>query len=163
MKIKLKCDEDGIFGFVEKHKPYFYDTGSIAIRALVNVGDYLSEPYVFRGGKFIPAKQIEDEMGIEKYIKAKKPFYSVLGTGNLLVDMKVAYDLKTKEYIKDKSIFKMFGIVKDSLTFSEKDGWSVEIRRLTSSRDKLDSWLDSVAEKIAKMGSDRGLLLKSRF
>lgn len=162
MKLKLKCDINGNFGFVEKYKPYIYDNGTISISAIVNVGKYIAEPYVFRGGVFVPAKQIEEEMGIDKYIKAKKPFYSVLGTGNLIVDMKIAYDVKTKEYIKDKSTFKMYGIVKDSLSF-KNDEWSCDIRTLTSSSTELENWLDKVSMEVAKTGSNREEFLKSRI
>jgi hypothetical protein len=163
MKLKLKCDDNGKFGFVETYKPYAYNTGSVSMMVIANAGSFIAEPYVYRGGSFIPAKTIEEEMGISKYITAKKPFYSVLGTGNIIVDMKVAYDLKTKEYIKEKSTFNLYGVVKDSLAFDGKKGWVVDIRRLTTSSPEIDAWLDDMARKVASTGKDREELLKIRF
>ena len=163
MKLNLKCDDNGKFGFVETYKPYAFNTGSVSMMVIANAGDFIAEPYVYRGGSFIPAKTIEEEMGISKYITAKKPFYSVLGTGNIIVDMKVAFDLKTKEYIKEKSTFNLYGVVKDSLTYSEDKGWAVDIRRLTSSSSEIDAWLDSMAKRVASTGRNREELLKIRF
>lgn len=163
MRIDLRCDSEGKFGFVEKYKPYVYDgIGAVQLRATANAGGYISVPYVFRGGLFIPVKQIEEEMGIGKYIKAKKPFYSVMGTGNLIMDIRVAFNLESGEYLKDKSVFKLYGVVKDSLVY-RKDVWSVELRRLTSSSSELDNWLESVARSVASTGLDREMFLKTRF
>lgn len=162
MKIELKCDKEGKFGFVEKFKPYIYgDLSTLSVRVMVDVGNKISEPYVFRGGLFIPAEQIEKEMGISKYIKAKKPFYSVLGTGNLIADLKVAYHTKSKEFIKDKSDVKLYGIVRDSLVYKEKEGWSVDIRKLTSSSPELDSWFEQTLMTIIDVNREN--FLKLRF
>lgn len=162
MKLKLRIDDNGQFGFVETYKCYKYDTGAVKMRVLANAGDYISEPYVFRKGVFIPAKKIDEEMGIFRYLKAKKPFYSVLGKGNLILDMRVSYNLKTLEFIKDKSYFNMFYVVKDSLC-QKNDDWYVDIRRLSSSNDELISWLDNLGKKLALMGDDRKDFLKSRM
>lgn len=162
MILNLRCSDDGKFGFVERYSPYVYVDGAIHIKALATAGGYFSKPFIMRGGEFISAQEIEKEMGIQKYIKAKKPFYSVLGEGNLIVDARIAYDLKTNSYIKSKSVFNMYGIVKDTLTLN--DGiWSVELRRLSSSSKELEDWVTSVSEKIAVIGNDREQFLKSRF
>ena len=165
MVLELKCDEEGRFGFVEKYKPYAYDTGAVKIMAIATVGKegYLSAPYVYRRGSFELAKDIDDEMGIAKYLKAKKPFYSVLGTGNVIIEMRVAFDMKKKEYIKNKSSYSIFVIDKDSLACSKEGIWTVNIRRMTSNVPELESWVDSVARKVAMYGSDREQFLKSRF
>lgn len=163
MIVKLKCDDKGNFGFTEKFKYYAFNNATLSIMAIANAGSYFSEPYILRGGNFEPAKVIEEEMGIEKYIKAKKPFYSVLGTGNIILDIKVAYDFRTGEYLKEKSTFKKYGVVKDSLKYDEKEGWSVQLKLLTSGNNMLSAWLDKIAEEISKMGNDREKFLKSRF
>ena len=163
MNIALRCDKNGNFGFVEKFKTYYYNNGAISILALADVGNFLSKPFVYRGEEFLPAEQIDNEKGVDKYIKAKKPFYSVLGNGNILLDMKVAFDLKTKEYIKEKSSFKLYGVVKDSLSFDKEKGWSVKTKLLTSSSSQLDDWLEFVAKKVAETGDNREMFLKSRF
>ena len=166
MTLTLKCDIHGTLGFVETFKPYVYNNGVIHIKALANVDGYLPEPMVSRGGVFVPASQIDEEMGIAKYIKAKKPFYSILGTGDIVADLKVAYDLKTKLYIPAKSDLKLYGFVKNSLVYdsdSKSDLWTVQLRRFTTSSEKLDEWLSSIANTIAQMGNDREAFLKSRF
>ena len=75
MKLKIKSDINGNFGFVEEFKPYVYDTKAVTVKMIVDAGNKMSEPYVMRGGRFIPAKQIEVEMGIDKYVRSKKPSY----------------------------------------------------------------------------------------
>jgi len=163
MKLKLRCSDDGeSFGFVETFKPYSYVNGAISIRAVAEAGGYFSEPFVYRGGEFVSARQIEEEMGISKYIKAKKPFYSLLGEGNVIVDMRVSYDLKSKRYLPDTSYFKLYGIVKDSLV-QDGDDWFVELRRYSSSSPELDNWLQNVASRVARFGIDREKFLMSRL
>lgn len=163
MRLNLKSSDDGKFGFVETYKPYSYSSGAVSMRVLANAGGYIPEPYVFRKGLFVPAKEIEEEMGIEKYLKAKKPFYSMLGTGNVIVDMRVAYEFKTCRYLEESSHFKLFGIVKDTLIQDENNEWSVELRQFTARNSEIDEWLKGLAIKIASMGSDREKFLLSRI
>ena len=164
MTLSLKADSScQKFGFVETWKPYSYDTGAVTIMAVVNAGEYVAEPYIFRGGNFEPAELIDSEIGIEKYIKAKKPFYSLLGTGNLIVEMRVCFSLKDNSYIPEKSSYILYGVVKDSLVYSEKTGWTVKLKRLTSVNEKVQEWLNTMGIRIASYGADRGLFLKSRF
>lgn len=164
MKLKLKCSEDGeAFGFVEIFKPYSYTTGAISIRAVAEAGGNFSEPFVYRGGEFISLKQIDEEMGIAKYIKAKKPFYSLLGTGNVILDMRAVFDIKTREYIPSKSSFNLYGVVKDSLFQDENDDWYVELRRYSSRTPELDGWLHRLAKKSTRFGYDREKFLMSRL
>ena len=163
MRLNLKCSEDGKFGFVETYKPYSYSAGAVSMRVLANAGGYIAEPYVFRGGLFVPAEEIEQEMGIVKYLRAKKPFYSVLGTGNVIIDMRVAFQFNTYDYIEESSRFKLYGVVKDTLVQDKNNEWSVELRRFTARNKELDDWLRTLAVKVATMGWDREEFLKSRF
>ena len=55
----------------------------------------------------------------------------------------------------------MYGIVRDSLVYKEKEGWSVDIRKLTSSSPELDSWFEKTLMTIIDV--DRENFLKSRF
>jgi hypothetical protein len=162
MFIKLKADDDGNFAFVEKYKPYRYTEGAIKLFMLVDAGVGMTEPVVFRGNKFIPIREIEKEMGIDKYIKAKKPFYSQLGNGNLIVSMNIAFDLQTYELVEEKSHYQAYTVVRDSLRFT-KEGWSVNARMLRSSSLVLDDWFKGLAKEIAKTGFDRESFLKLRM
>ena len=106
MKIQLRSDKHNRLGFVEKYNHYFYEDRRVTVLGLADVGGYFSEPYVLRGDEFIPASQIEEEMGLEKYLKAKKPFYSVIGTGNIVVLAKISMTLgDNKVYIPEKSTY----------------------------------------------------------
>lgn len=164
MILSLKADKNcQRFGFVETWKPYSYDTGAVTILAIANAGKYVAEPYIFRGGEFVEAETIENEMGINRYIKAKKPFYSLLGTGNLIVEMRICFDLKDRSYIPDKSKFVLYGVVKDSLSFDSVKGWTIKLKRITSVNDTVQEWLNSMGTQIASCGTYRDLFLKSRF
>ena len=92
----------------------------------------------------------------------KKPFYSVLGTGNVILDLRVAFDCETKEYVKANSYFKIYGMVKDSLAQVDDD-WSIDIRQYSTISPEIVKWVDDISERIAKTGSNRELFLKSRF
>lgn len=164
MVVSLKADKDcKQFGFVESWKTYSYDTGAVTIFAVANAGEYFVEPYVFRGGVYEPIELIDSEMGIDKYVKAKKPFYSLLGTGNLIVEMRVSFSLKNYEYIPEKSRCTLYGVVKDSLTYTKEAGWTVALRKFTTINDKVQSWLDELGNKVASYGFDRSEFLKSRI
>lgn len=164
MVLSLKTDKNcQRFGFVETWKTYSYDTGAVTIMAVVNAGKYVAEPYIYRGGSFVSAEVIDSEMGVEKYVKAKKPFYSLLGTGNLIVEMRVCYDLKTKAYIPEKSNYILYGVVKDTLSYTEEKGWIVQLKRITSVNDQVQEWLNTMGARIAACGADRKMFLKTRF
>lgn len=164
MKIKLKCDKNNRLGFVEKYTQYFYEDRQISVLGMANVGNYFSEPYVFRGEEFIPAAQIEDEIGIEKYVRAKKPFYSVIGTGNIIVSAKISMSLdKPSIYIPEKSMFNLYYLDKDSIVQKSNTEWEAKLRRLSATNESLEKWFKSLGEKFVESGNDRELFLKSRF
>jgi len=162
VRLKLRCSDDNKFGFVEKYETYAFKTGAVKIRAIANAGGYFAEPYIYRKGEFVPASKIDEEMGIFRYIRAKKPMYSVIGTGNVILDIRVAYDLKTFSIISDKSYFNVYGVVKDSLS-CENDEWYIDIRKLTSTNDDIEKWLNALGKKLALMGCDKKDFLKSRM
>ena len=163
MKITLRCDDDNHLGFVEGYSHYFYDERRVTALGLATVGGYFSEPYVFRGGKFIPAAQIEEEMGIEKYLKAKKPIYSLIGTGNVIVQAKISMSMQDNSYIPEKSSYTLYFLDKNSLVPKGVGEWSANLKRLTTMNDTLQSWLHKLGEAFVKNGNDRGLFLRSRF
>lgn len=165
MKLKLRKDKNDVFGFVENFKDYRYvDNGSISMMVLALTGSsVLPEPFVYRADQFVPISNIHREMGISKYIKAKKPFYSVLGSGNIIIDMRVAFDISTGQYSKERSRFKLYIPDINSLTYSEKEGYSVTLKRLTSSSSQLEEFLDSLGSKIAETAYDREKFLINRM
>ena len=164
MDVKLKMsknDENGYttWGFVELYKVWKYGSkGYIEVVLGFNPKtEELAEPYVFRKEEFIKASQIEDEMGISKYIKAKKPFYSLL-VGNLVLKMHVGYDFEAKEKIEEKS----YNLLYKPIGFS-KDGKRLNlIRQGNLSKDVLSAIEEKVQEVIASDG-DREIFIKGRF
>ena len=164
MKITLRSDKNNRLGFVEKYNHYFYEDRRVSVLCMADVGGYFSEPYVLRGDEFIPAAQIEEEMGIEKYIKAKKPFYSLIGTGSIIVSAKIAMTLgENKEYIPDKSVYGMYYLDKNSLKSLGNGEWTAVLKKVSVTNDQIEAWLQKLGERFVKCGNDRSLFLKSRF
>lgn len=164
MKLELRCDKNNRLGFVEKYSPYFYDDRRISVLSMCDVGGYFSEPYIYRGDEFIPASQIDEEMGIAKYIKAKKPFYSVIGTGNIILDAKISMSLGTPSvYIPEKSLYSLYYLDKDSLKRTGERSWEVQCKRLSSMNITIEGWLQTIGERFVKYEGNRESFLKSRF
>ena len=164
MKVTLKSDRNNRLGFVEKYHQYFYDHRKISVLCMADVGGYFSEPFVMRGEEFIPAAQIEEEMGLEKYIKAKKPFYSVIGTGNVIVSAKIAMTLgENPEYLPENSAYALYYIDKSSLVNKGSGVWEANLKRVPATSDKIEQWFHEIGKKFAECGNDREVFLKSRF
>lgn len=89
MKIKLRKASNG-WGVVEKHDIYTY-TNATTVTHIYRLG---TAPVVHRGQRFLSLQVIEEEMGIDKYLRAKKTFYSVIDNrenDGPLVEVKVRY------------------------------------------------------------------------
>jgi len=108
MLVKAKCSRSKDWGFVEKFEVYRYDTRGY-VKALTSVTSEgkLAPAYVFRGEEFISLQEIDEEVGIDRYIKAKKPFYSKLKEGFLVV-LKAQIDFADRVYIPEKSTFEVY-------------------------------------------------------
>lgn len=108
MLLKAKCSNSRKWGFVERYDVYRY-FGKGYIRALVSVSleGVLSPVYVFRGGEFIPLGVIDGEVGIDRYIRAKKPFYSLLSSG-FVVELRAEVDFVSRVYYPDKSSYGVY-------------------------------------------------------
>lgn len=164
MKIQLRSDKHNRLGFVEKYNHYFYEDRRVTVFGLADVGGYFSEPYVLRGDEFIPASQIEEEMGLEKYLKAKKPFYSVIGTGNIVVLAKISMTLgDNKVYIPEKSTYGLYFLDKNSLKCTGSGEWEANLKKVSATNEQIEAWLQNLGESFVKCGNDRGLFLRSRF
>lgn len=93
-------------GVVEKYKEYYYGyEGTVSMLCGVSIVEgelVLSEPYALRGRIFVPLKVIDEEMGLSKYLRAKKPIYTIL-TNSPLIGVKVRKNFQTNEYIEEGS------------------------------------------------------------
>lgn len=163
MRLKLRCSDGGKFGFVETFLPYNYILGAVRVVALVKVGQGLAEPYIYRKGVFEPASVIDEEMGIEKYIKAKKPFYSVLGTGNAIIEARVAYEREGGTLVEKSSHYSLYIPVKGSMEIMGNNAYSVVANRLSNITPEIDSWALNLMKDIAKTQQNRAEFLKARF
>jgi hypothetical protein len=164
MKLKLRSDKNNKLGFVESHTHYFFSEKRVEVLCMADVGSFFSEPYVLRGDEFIPAAQIEKEMGVSKYIKAKKPFYSVIGTGNVIIKARIAMSMGANpEYLPEKSTYSIYGISKDSLRHVNGSHWEANMRRITTMSPALTEWFHTIGKQFVATGGDREQFLKSRF
>lgn len=108
MLLKAKLDKNGEWGFLEKYSVYRYrETGHITALVGVTIDRELSEVFVFKGGGFVPLKEIEETVGIDKYIKAKKPFYSKV-KDCFIVELRAKVNFVTKEYYPEESSFEVY-------------------------------------------------------
>lgn len=164
MEMIVRHGKDNQYGYVENFSIYaFGDTGNISMTIGVEIVDgkcQLKEPYVFRGGMFIPLSQIEEEMGIEKYIKAKKPFYCLL-KGGFIVSLKIGTNFVTKEFIPDKSQYTIH-VVSATKDVNEKESKLI-LNTVMEVPEVLDKSILKLMEDIAPFGRDREAFLRSRL
>lgn len=163
MKLTLRSDSGNRLGFVESFSNYYYKERRVSLMCLVEVGRSFPEPYIKRGGDYIPASQIDQEMGIESYVKAKKPFYSVLGTGTAVLKARIAMSLEDGSYLPESSQYELFFINKVSLVQKGVGEWSADLTRISVINDNLQKWFHKLGSEFAKCGGDRSLFLKSRI
>lgn len=160
MDLNIKKGESNIWGFAETFQIYRYDDkGTITVTLVVSHEGRLSNPYVFRGGDFVPASQIHEEMGIQKYLKAKKPFYSRLSDG-FIVKLRVGTNFLTGEYIPETSVHDVFEISKTSV---QVNSGKLTVRRLLEIPDKVKELMEELSKEVAKCKGDRETFLISRF
>lgn len=171
MQLRLRVDQDGQLGFVETHKIYRYgENGSISIKISLDIDGVNSlgkpiVPYVYRGGSFIPLSQIEKEMGIDKYLKAKKPFYSLIYNGSksyiLVLSAKIYINADTGDYDPEKSSFKIYKL--NSVQPTSDGGAVGKYSEISNYTDEYKQWFANFAKMFAKCKYDRGAFLRMRF
>lgn len=108
MLVKARYDKNNSWGLLEKYESYQYNRKGY-VKALVSVtkdGSF-APIYAFRGEEFIPLDIIDAEVGIDRYVKAKKPLYSKVGEG-FLVLLKAEVDYANKVYYPDKSTYEVY-------------------------------------------------------
>lgn len=161
MVIHVRKSKDDIWGFPESFNTYFYGSkGYVKVTAVVTPEGKLSEPYVFRGEKFIPAKEIDKEMGVEKYIKAKKPFYCLLNDG-FIVSIKAGVDCTTGEYLPEKTSYSIYNISKTS--GSSINSGEIQLVGILELPQQIRDLMEKLARDVASCRGNRIQYLKSRF
>lgn len=167
MELVVRRGDQGKFGFVETFNRYRYiKNGNISMTLGIEKtengqGFKLVQPYVWRAGSFVPLSQINEEMGIIKYIKAKKPFYSVLNKGGYIVSLKVGLDYTTGDYLKDKSSYVIYS-VRTTITLNDRDDL-LKLVSVPNVPELVDTNMHALMADIAKSKGDRETFLKSRL
>lgn len=160
MEVNIKKDDNDRWGYVEQYSVYrTLETGNIKVVLSVSPEGKLSEPFVYRGGVFIPARQIDEEMGIEKYIRAKKPFYSLISDG-FIVSIKAGWNFMTEEFLEDKSDFVIYHVSGKRI---EENSGVLKLTRVLEIPDSLKDLMWEKCKEIAESDGDRVQLLRSRF
>lgn len=108
MIIKARRSKSNEWGFLEKFEMYrHYNEGYVKALTSVTVDKNLAPVYVFKGEEFVPLEEIDETVGIDKYIKAKKPFYSKIKEGYVVL-LKARVDYRNRVYIPEESTFEVY-------------------------------------------------------
>ena len=160
MNVKVRKSAGNEWGMLETYKIYSYgDCVRIRLTTIVTPDGRFAEPFVFRGDEFIPASQIDGEMGLEKYTKAKKPFYVKLQDG-FIVYMDAGYSFSTGEFLPEKSHSSIMKVVSRSLSTS--DG-SLGLSQVLEMPEQVVKLMVELSKELVGYGADRLEFMKSRF
>lgn len=159
MLLKARCSKNNEWGFLEKYDVYRYnDTGYVKALCSVTSDKILAPVYAFRGEEFIPLVDIDEEVGIDRYVKAKKPFYSKLKEGFVVV-LKAEVNFRTKEYLPEKSTYEVYTI--NGIPGKVEEG--IHFKRV---KEVPKEFADVVEEPLRLLGEsmgDRVKFLRSRI
>lgn len=160
MEVTIRKDKNNVWGFVEAFNIYRYiEKGTITVTVIVTPEGKLSAPYVLRGETFIPLSQIEKEMGIEKYIKAKKPIYSRLQDG-FIAKIKAGYNYETDEFVEESSMYSVYSIADKNIQDNEG---VLTLSPILEIPDKLDMLMKNLSREVAECSAERYNYLKGRL
>jgi len=161
MDVSIKKDGNDVWGFVESFSKYqTIDTGNIKVVVGISPKGELATPYVFRDDKFIPLQQIDDEMGIIKYIKAKKPFYCKLSEG-FIAFIKAGVNYTEKKFLPESTDFIIYTVAGKELEAPNKG--TLHLRRVLDVPENLKELMMKLAEDVSKCYGDREAFLRSRM
>lgn len=159
LRVKARKSKYNEWGFLEKYKTYrYYETGYVEALTAVTTDKKLAPVYVFRGDDFIPLEEIADTVGIDKYIKAKKPFYSKIKEGFLVV-LKAQVNFVTGEYFPEKSTFEVYTLSGMPLDVSKGLPFNKVLDVPKEFRDVVEEPLRILGESLG----DREKFLRSRL
>lgn len=159
MIVKMRKSEDGKWCMLEKFERSVYtNVGYVKALVMIDSEGNISKPYVYRNKEFIPLKQIDEEMGISKYIKAKKPFYSDIRSGHL-VELKAVIDFSTGTYLPDKSEYSVY--VSDSIPKDVSKG--VYFRKVLNVPKEFDKLVENPLKLLGESLGVRETFLRSRL
>jgi hypothetical protein len=160
MKLTVRRSSDNEWGFVETYKKNIYfNTDSINVVTGVGKDAKMKEPFALRGGNFVPLSQINQEMPLEQYMRAKKPVYCKIKDG-FIVSMKVVINSHTGEYVKESSDATIYTVNRSSVL--NGDCGEVSLVSVLEVPEEVKNLINGFMEEIAK-SDNRVDFLKSRF
>ena len=159
MIVKTRKDKHNEWGFLEKYQSYNH-MGNGYIKALVGVtlDKKLTPVFVYKGSEFVPLEEIENTMGIEKYIKAKKPFYSKV-KNCFVVELKAVVNFRTKEYFPEKSTFDVYTV--NEITGNIDEG--LPFKRVMGVPNEFRAVVEEPLRLLGESFGDRNKFLRSRL
>lgn len=160
MELKVRNSKDNEWGFVEGFKVWRWDNkGYVEATVGVTVDGNFTKPYVRRGGDFIPLSEIEETIGIDKYIKAKKPFYSLL-KDCFVVKVRVGMNFITGETDEERSSFEVY----TANTRKPHTEDTLPMMKIREVPDKVTELMQvKLMPLLGECGGDREKFLRSRL
>lgn len=161
MKIKVRRSlvSPNEWGFVESFNKYqYFEKGSITVVTSVTPERKLSMPYGFKKGDFVPLTEIRDGVGIERYMKAKKPIYSLLSDG-FIVKTKVCMNFNKGIYLPEGSVFDVYTVLTKDI---DGDSGYVYLKKVLDVPDAVVKLMDDLNREIASCAGDRVKFLSKR-
>lgn len=161
MDVTIRRSSDNEWGFVESFSVYRYSgKGIINVTLAVTSDGRIAPAYVMRGNKFISVDEIDKEMGIEKYIKAKKPFYTMLSDG-FIANVKSGFNTANGEFLKEKTSFSIFRFA-DQSEIGINEG-NLRLREIHETSEQLNDLMYKIARQVSLCRGDRRIYLLSRL
>lgn len=161
MELTVRKSKNNEWGVVEQFSSYWYDgKGSVTITGCVTPEGKLSPPYALKGEEFVPLSVIEGSVGIERYLKAKKPIYSKLSDG-FLVKIKAGLNYSTGEYLPEKSVAQAYKIVGREVVSTT--ACKIIAEPIVAVTDELSELFTNVSRGIVMCNGERVDYLKSRL
>lgn len=162
VKIKVKVDNESRWGFVESYRVWrnYLNRGYIEVLVGISPAGEFTRNYIWRGGEFVSVSEATKDVSLERYLKAKKPFYSLLSEG-FIAKIRVGYDFNEGKILEKSSDYEIYKIGDDS-TFSKMDG-ELPMMRVREVNPIIVSLINrKLSKEIAECGTDRYKFIAKR-
>lgn len=161
MLVKARNSKNGEWGFLEKFEKYQYkDEGYVKALTSVSTDGKLTPVYVFKGEDFVSLSEIDEEVGIDRYIKAKKPLYVKSNEGFIVV-LKAEVDFRNKVYFPERSSYEFYTLNGDLAKIDISNG--VPFKKVLNAPDKLRKLVEEPLRLLGESFGDREVFLRSRL
>ena len=104
-------ERSGSWGMVEQYKVWKYKGKGyieVIVGVDINTGKF-TVPYVYKGRDFVSAEVIAKDIGIDRYVAAKKPFFTLI-ENSVMVNIRVKVDYGERIIDIEDSIFDVYSL-----------------------------------------------------